>query len=85
MLPQIAYALCAIASLLCFVLLVRSYLQTRVGLLMWSGTAFFFFAAQNTLLFIDLVLVPGTSFLWWRTLAGFTGAAILLFGLIWEK
>ena len=83
----VAYALCAVTSLICLGLLMRSYFANRVKLLLWSSLAFLFFAAQNTILFIDLVIFPGPAvdLSIWRTLAGFVGAVIMLFALIWEN
>ena len=55
--------LCAlrVTSLICFRLLLRSYLSNRIKLLFWSSLAFFFFAIQNVILFIDLVIVSQTD------------------------
>lgn len=82
---QISYALCAITSLACFLLLLRSYLHTRVKLLLWSSLCFSFFSIQNTLLFVDLVIVPQIDLSFWRILAGFIAAMILLLAQIWEN
>lgn len=81
----VTYILCTLTSLVCFGLLIRSYVKTKVRLLLWCSLCFFFFSIQNVLLFIDFILVPEISMIFWRTLIGFVGAAILLFGLIWEK
>jgi hypothetical protein len=82
---QICYALCAITSIICFGFLSRAYVKNKTLLLLWSSLCFFFLALQNSLLFIDLVLVPQVNLSLWRTLAGLIGPAILLCGLIWEK
>lgn len=81
----IAYALCAVTSLLCFILLLRSFLQNRAPLLLWSSLCFGCLMTQNAILFIDLVLTPQISLEFWRNLFGLAGPTILLFGLIWEK
>lgn len=82
---QVTYLLCALTSMACFGLLIRSFLKTRVRLLLWCSLCFFFFSVQNVLLFIDFILVPEISMIFWRTVIGFVGATILLLGLIWEK
>ncbi|MGH9549422.1 MAG: DUF5985 family protein [Terriglobales bacterium] len=82
---QVSYALCAITSIVCFVLLLRGYFRNRTRLLLWSSLCFFCFAIQNGLLFIDLVLMPQIDLSLWRTGAGLIGPAILLCGLIWER
>lgn len=82
---SIAYALCALTSLLCFILLLRGYLHTKTQLLLWSSLCFFFLSIQNVILFVDLVLVPQISLSEWRVSTGFIGAMILLCAFIWEK
>lgn len=85
MTAQIAYGLCALTSLVCFALLIRSYRDKRVRLLLWSSLCFFFFALQNGILFVDLVIYPTQLDLsLYRTVTGFIGALVLLFALIWE-
>lgn len=45
------YILCAVTSVLCAGLLVRSYLRSRVRLLLWSALCFVGLAVNNVLLF----------------------------------
>lgn len=78
------YALCALTSLACAVLLLRGYLSTRVQLLLWSGLCFLGLGLNNLLLFIDLRVVPTVDLSLWRTLPALAGVAFLLYGLIWE-
>jgi hydrogenase/urease accessory protein HupE len=58
---EIVYALCALASLFCALLLVRSYWKTRVRLVLWASLTFVGLALNNALLFIDLVVVPSVD------------------------
>jgi len=81
----IAYGLCALTSLLCFILLLRAYLKNKSNLLLWSSLCFLFFTVQNITLFVDLVLVPQISLVFWRTITGFVGSFLLLCALIGEK
>lgn len=85
MIGSIAYALCALTSLACFLLLIRSYFHYKARLLLWSSLCFFFLSVQNAILFVDLVLVPSVDLVFWRTLCGYIGPCLLLFALIWEK
>jgi hypothetical protein len=78
------YLLCAFTSLACAVLLARSWRHTRERLLVWSTVCFVALAANNCLLVVDLVLVPGTSLVIWRNLTALVGVGSLLVGLIWE-
>lgn len=82
---SIVYALCAVTSLVCFTLLVRSYVYNKMKLILWSAICFFFLAIQNIILFIDLSMVSQIDLILWRTFAGFVGCTSLLFALIWER
>lgn len=79
------YALCALTSIACAVLLLRAYSRSRVKLLLWSGLCFAGMAINNVLLFIDLRMVPETDLSVVRTLPALVGVAVLLYGLVWES
>jgi hypothetical protein len=79
------YALCALTSLLCAVLLLRAYARSRVRLLLWSGLCFAGLAVNNILLFIDVRVVPDTDLSVVRTLPALLGVALLIYGLVWES
>lgn len=78
------YVLCAGAALLCTLLLLRGYLQTRTRLLLWSTFCFVGLTVNNVLVIIDLVVFPQVDLFIWRTVAALLGVAALLFGLLWE-
>jgi uncharacterized membrane protein len=78
------YILCALTSFGCAVMLLRSYLDNRTRLLLWSALCFFGLTINNILLFIDLVIVPDVDLSLWRQLATLCGLALLLYGLIWD-
>jgi len=80
----LVYALCALTSLACAVLLLRGYASSRVRLLLWSGLCFAGLALNNTLLLVDKRLVATVDLSLWRTLPALAGVALLLYGLIWE-
>jgi hypothetical protein len=80
----VVYSLCAVTSLLCAALLLRSYLRNRTQLLFWSSLCFLGLAVNNILLFIDLVLVPTVDLSIYRALSALSGMALLLCGLIWR-
>ena len=81
---EIVYALCAITSILCATLLLRSYGRTRTRLLLWSGLCFVGLALNNVLLFVDLAVIATVDLSELRDLSGFAGVALLVFGLVWE-
>ena len=81
---SIVYALCALTSLACAVLLVRGDRQWRARLLLWSALCFTGLFLNNALLFIDLSIAPAVDLSVWRTLPALAGVTLLVYGLIWE-
>ena len=81
---EAVYLLCALTSLLCAVLLLRGYRRSRTRLLFWSCLCFTGLVVNNTLLFVDLVLVPGPEFdlRILRGSIGLVSLALLLYGLV---
>lgn len=84
MLAPIVYLLCSAASVFCMILLLRNYLRDRNRLLFWSTACFVGLAANNLLLFIDLVLLPRVDLQWARSLSALAAISLLLYGFIWE-
>lgn len=78
------YLLCAATSILCAVLLVRSYLATRTRLLLWSALCFSGLALNNLILVIDKATAEIDLSLV-RSLPALVGMLLLLYGLIWES
>ena len=79
---EIVYLLCALTSAACMVLLYRAYRRTRLPLLFWSAAAFLVIAFSNTLLFVDLVMVPHYDLSLFRQITTLCGVMLLLYGLI---
>ncbi|MPZ40092.1 MAG: hypothetical protein GEU95_18955 [Rhizobiales bacterium] len=79
------YFLCFLASAGCSWLLVRSYVNSRTKLLLWSAICFILLALNNFFLFIDLALLPTMIDLSLLRLAiGLSAVSALLYGFIWE-
>jgi hypothetical protein len=76
------YALCALTSLACFVLLLRQHRKSPGPLLFRSALAFLFFAASNIALFVDLIVVPTVDLSLLRAGLNLLGVGLLLAGLI---
>jgi hypothetical protein len=79
------YILCALTSLVCAVLLVRSFRANRTRLLLWSSVCFAGLFVNNVLLVIDAnvpndVLDLGLA----RVLTALVSVLALLVGLIWN-
>jgi hypothetical protein len=81
---SVVYALCALTSLICAGLLLRTYRSRPAPLLLWSGFAFIALTVNNVLLFVDLVIVPDTDLSLARSATAAAGVMIMLGGLIWE-
>jgi len=80
----VAYVLCAATSTLCAFLLARSWLASRVRLLLWSALCFAGLAVNNILLFTDKIIVTGTDLWLARSVSALVAVGVLLFGLVWE-
>ncbi|MGH3449143.1 MAG: DUF5985 family protein [Haloechinothrix sp.] len=78
------YVLCAATALACAVLLLRGYRRSRTRLLLWCGLCFLVLAAENVVLFCDVVLFPDLPLFAVRRTIALVGVSALLYGLIWE-
>jgi predicted membrane-bound mannosyltransferase len=84
MIGSLVYALCALTCVVCAGLLWRAHQRSRMRLLFWSALCFAIMAISNALLFVDLVMVPGSSLLTLRSLVSQVAYLTLLYGLIFE-
>jgi hypothetical protein len=82
---ELVYVLCAVTSLFCAALLIRSHRRTRQRLMLWSSLCFVGFALNNILLCIDLMVIPTTDLAFLRSGVALCAMGVLLFGLIWES
>ena len=83
---EAVYALCALTSIACAIMLLRGYLRTRARFLLWSSLCFAGFMINNFLLFIDHVLYPDVFIFPAAARSGpaLVGLLLLLYGLIWD-
>jgi hypothetical protein len=79
------YLLCALTSLCCAVLLVRSYLHSRTKLLLWSSVCFVGLAVNNVLLYVDTIIGDAHDLSLARALTGLLSVIALVFGLVWSE
>jgi hypothetical protein len=82
--PSLVYALCALTSAGCAVLLIRGYRRQRSRLLLWSSLCFAGLFLNNLLLFVDLVLAHSIDMSTWRSFVGLGSLLVLLYGLVWD-
>lgn len=78
------YTLCMLTSAFCAALLLREYRRTRARLLLWSSLSFVAWAANNALLFTDLVVLTAVDLSLVRTVVALCAISLLLYGLIWD-
>jgi hypothetical protein len=81
---EVVYALCALTSVVCALLLYRGYRTTRTRLLFWSSLCFFGLAINNLLLLLDIVFVPAVDLSMWRGGTALIALLVLLYGLTQE-
>jgi hypothetical protein len=80
------YSLCALTSIMCFVLLWRSWRDSRARLLFWSALCFGALSVTNVLLVLDRVVWPVEVDLSLpRLVTALVAVLLLLFGLVWEE
>ncbi len=80
----VIYVLCTVTSIACAALLLAAYRRERERLLLWTFLCFAWFAVNNLLLVIDLVLVDDADLAIPRVATGLAGLATLLVGLIYD-
>ena len=78
------YLLCLLASVGCATLLGRAFLRSRLPLLVWTAVSFCFFALNNLILVVDMLVVPTVDLWAWRQGAAATGLTVLIVGFVWE-
>ena len=81
----IIYILCAVTSLTCAFMLLRSYRRNQVRLLLWSGLCFVGLALNNILLVVDTGVMTEVDLSIVRTIPALLGVATLVYGLIWDS
>jgi hypothetical protein len=82
---ETVYVLCALTSVLCALLLVRSWQRSRARILLWSSLCFVGLAANNILLLMDLVFIPDLDLSIVRAATALGAVGVLVIGLIWER
>lgn len=81
---EVTYFLCAITSLAGAILLFATYRRRRTRLLLWSALSFAGLAANNVLMFFDLVIVPGIDLSVARAVVAALAMLVLSVGLTAE-
>jgi hypothetical protein len=76
----VVYALCALTSVACALLLARAYRADRHRLVLWTALCFCGLAANNVLMFLDVVFSLDLAI--WRKLPALAGVLLLLHGFV---
>lgn len=81
----VVYCLGTAVTLLCALLLLRSYVRVRTRLLLWSGLCFAGLTLSNLLVIIDLVVLTQVDLYLWRLATAALAMLVLLYGLVFES
>jgi hypothetical protein len=81
---ELIYSLCALTSLLCAFLLLRSYRKSKSRLLLWSGLCFAGLTLNNILLVLDKIVLPMVDLSLCRRIVALLAILALLYGLIYD-
>jgi hypothetical protein len=84
MISAAIYALCALTSLACCLMLFRSWLRTEASILFWSWLCFAGLTLGNVLLILDKLVFSLVDLRPARMLVVFISVSLLLYGLLWE-
>lgn len=82
--PAAVFLLCFATSVVCLVLLIRAYLNSKSRLLFWAAACFVLLAINNGLMFLDMVIVPDDDLRLIRHLSALAAISTLLYGFIWD-
>lgn len=83
-LPAIVYALSALASIVCVILLWRGWKRTGVKLIMWAAWCFVGLTLNNLMVLLDH-FTPNQDLSEVRALPALLGVLVLAYGLIREN
>jgi hypothetical protein len=78
------YLLCMLTSAFCAALLLREYRRSHARLLLWSSLSFVGWAANNALVFADVVVFPTLDLSSLRAVVALGAIGLLLYGLLWD-
>jgi hypothetical protein len=82
---EAVYVLCAVASVICAVMLLNGYRESKARLLFWGSLCFVGFALNNVLLFVDLVVTgPMVDLRLVRHVFALVSMGVLIHGLVSE-
>lgn len=83
-LPAAVYLLCFAASVVCALMLGRSYRESGAPLLFWSAACFMLLALNHLVLVVDLLVITSVDLQVARLLLSLAATSTLLFGFIWN-
>ena len=82
--PTLVYLLCFLTSVICALLLGRSYARTGARMLLWSALCFGFLAVNSFVVILDMLILPDIDLTLVRNGLSLVGISVLLFGFIWD-
>lgn len=81
---ELIYTLCALTSITCAWLLLRSYVTNKHRLLLWSGLCFVGLSVNNVLLILDKIVLPAVDLHTWRLATAALAPLLLIYGLVFD-
>ena len=85
MFASLVYTLCAVTALLCAILLLRGYRNTRSKVLLWSGLCFAGLMLANAVRVLDKLVYTDIDLSPWRNAITLASLSMLLYGLIYAR
>jgi hypothetical protein len=79
---EAVYLLCMLTSAGCALALLRTYFRRGSQILLWSSVCFVLLAANNAVLFLDLVVMREIDLSVWRASLGAAASLALVVALI---
>jgi hypothetical protein len=82
---EAVYILCALTSLACALLLLRSWHRTRAPVLFWSSLCFVGLMLNNVLLVLDKIVVPNVDLSLVTKVPAVIGLGVFFFSLVLDR
>ncbi len=83
----LVYILCALTSLICAILLFRSYRSVQTRMIFWTALCFFLIFVNNILMILDTVVFPGPAIDLspYRLATSIVAGVSITYGLVWDS
>lgn len=80
----VVYLLCGATSMICTILLARTFRHTKNRLVFWSALCFACLTLNNILLVADFMIFPEMDLSAVRIAPLVVGSFVMMYGLVWD-